>query len=156
MISVVLPLGVGLIRARRMIVENVTTINAPPKAVWKVTRDIENWPRWTLTVTEVTRLDDGPFTLGSTARIKQPGLLESDWRVTEFRDGEAFTWETWSRGMHISATHEIHASGSGTKSVLRLSFKGILAVIFWPSIFRSAKRSLELENTGLKRQCEAA
>ena len=59
-----------------MILENAKTINAPIEVVWAITLDIENWPRWTPTVTEVMRLDDGPFAVGSVVRIMQPGTAE--------------------------------------------------------------------------------
>lgn len=139
-----------------MILENIKMVDAPPDVVWEVTTDVENWPQWTPTVTEVTRLDDGPFMVGSVALIKQPGLLVSEWRVTELRDGEGFTWETCVRGMRMSATHDLVVLESSTKSILRLQIEGFLAVLLWPLIRYSARKNLELENAGLKARCEAA
>jgi len=139
-----------------MILENVIEIDAPPSLVWAVTCDTENWPKWTPTVDEIVRIEDGPFDVGSAARIKQPGMPEAEWRVTEFRDGERFTWETRVRGIHMAATHELVPYQSGTKNILRLEFKGLMAILLWPMIRASAKKSLEQENTGLKTQCEAA
>ena len=139
-----------------MIVENTKIINAPVEVVWNVTTDIENWPRWTPTVTNVSRLDDGPFKIGSVAHIKQPGLPETQWRVTELREGKGFTWETRIYGMQMSATHDLSALGSQTESILRIEISGILATLLWPLIRSSAKRNLERENTGLQNACEAA
>jgi len=34
-------------------------------------------------MTSVERLDDGPITLGSRARVKQPGQRPAVWTVTE-------------------------------------------------------------------------
>ena len=138
-----------------MILENTKIIHAAREVVWTITRDIENWPTWTPTVHEVTRLDDGQFGLGSVAQLKQPGLPVAEWRVTEFRDGYGFTWETHVRGMHLSATHAIRDVESGVESTLRLGFQGVVAFILWPLIRSSARNSLELENAGLKRQCES-
>ena len=139
-----------------MILENVKIIHAPLDAAWAITQDVENWPDWTPTVTKVTRLDDGPFHVGSAAKIYQPGLPPAEWRVTEFRSGEGFTWETYVRGINISATHELKSVASGTKSTLRLRIGGFLVLLLWPLIRKSAAKNLELENTGLKNRCEAA
>ena len=139
-----------------MVLENLKTIEVPPSVAWAVTRDVQNWPHWTPTVTKITRLDDGPFDVGSIARIQQPGLPECEWRVTELTDGVGFTWETRVRGMYLSATHELVAHLSGTTSILRLKTNGIVSTLLWPIIRVSAKNNLELENAGLKAQCEAA
>jgi len=137
-----------------MKVENIKQIDAPPSVVWRVTEDIERWPRWTPTVEEVTRLDDGPFEVGSTARIKQPGLSPAVWRVTALTRGESFTWQARVRGIRMIATHEIAPSGDGTRSTLRLGATGILAFLAWPLIRKSIREALETENAGLKTACE--
>lgn len=137
-----------------MKLENRKLIDAPPSIVWRVTENIERWPHWTPTMNSVTRLDDGPFDVGSTARIKQPGLPEAEWRVTALTRGESFTWEARVRGMHLVATHEMAPSGDGTLSVLRVDISGIAAVLLWPLIRISVRKALEKENAGLKAECE--
>lgn len=138
-----------------MKLENEKTIAAAPAVVWGVTVDIEHWPEWTPTVESVVRLDEGPFDVGSTARIKQPGLPEAVWRVTALEVGAGFTWETRVRGMRMVAAHELTPAGEGTKNTLRLEITGVVAVLLWPLIRRSVRRALEQENTGLKAACEA-
>ena len=138
-----------------MKIENEKLIEASPTTVWNVTVDLERWPQWTPTVESIKRLDDGPFRDGSTALIKQPGLPEAVWRVTEFQQGSGFTWEVRVRGIHMVATHELVPDASGTKSILRIEMSGIAAVLLWPLIRSSARKALEQENTGLKQACEA-
>jgi len=131
-------------------------IEALPDHVWSVTQDIESWPTWTPTVTNVTRCDDGPFEVGCVTKIMQPGIPECEWRVTELTIGKGFTWETHVYGILISATHEVVAHDSGTKSLLRLNVKGVLCTLLWPIIRLSAKRNLEIENSALKARCEVS
>ena len=127
---------------------------APPDVVWAVTEDVERWPEWTPTVTSVTRLENGPFGLGSVARIKQPGQPEAEWTVTEFGSGQRFSWETRRLGLHMTGTHELSPDGAGTKNVLRVEAKGVVAVLLWPLLRFAMRRALSAENRGLKARCE--
>lgn len=138
-----------------MRLDDTILIDATPDRVWQATVDVERWPEWMPTVTRATRLDSGPFAVGSRARIKQPGLPEAEWVVTTLAAGERFTRETRVRGMHMVATHELYALERGTQSVLRVEITGLMARLLWPIIRGSARRSLARENAALKARCEA-
>ena len=137
-----------------MTVENVIHIKATPDAVWAVTDDLERWPAWTPTVTDVRRLDDGPFGFGSSARIKQPGQPEAAWTVTAYVSGERFTWETRRAGLRMVATHAVAPKGGGTSNRLRVEASGVVAVLLWPVLRFAIQRALAEENRGLKAHCE--
>jgi uncharacterized membrane protein len=137
-------------------VENEIHIEAPPDVVWAVTEDVERWPEWTPTIDSVRRVDSGPFEVGSSARLRQPGMPEAVWIVTELVRGERFTWETHRRGLRMRATHELSAVEGGTRCLLRLELAGPLGWLLAPIARRSVRRALEQENGGLKRRCEAA
>ncbi len=137
-----------------MLLEHSIQIDAPPSVVWRVTEDVESWPQWTPTVESIARVDSGPLEVGSTARIKQPGLPSTDWVVTELTHGERFAWQSRVRGIRLKAIHEITAIGAGTQVVLRLEVSGAVAVLLWPVIRSAALRALEQENAGLKARCE--
>lgn len=137
-----------------MLIEHELHIEAPPGAVWAITIDVERWPEWTRTCTSVERLDEGPFGLHSGAMIKQPGLPRARWVVTDYQPDRRFTWESHIRGIQMIATHEVSASGSGTRSVLRLELSGIVARLLAPILVLPARRSLERENQSLKARCE--
>ncbi len=139
-----------------MKLENVIHIHATPQVVWEVTADVERWPEWAPTVKSVQRVDQGPFGIDSVALIKQPGLPEARWSVSEFRPGECFTWETRIRGIQMRATHELSATETGTKSLLRVELSGLVARLLWPFMRASIRRSLKQENRGLKRRCETS
>jgi hypothetical protein len=138
-----------------MTVEDAIYIEALPDVVWAVTVDVERWPEWTPTVTALVRVDDGPFGLGSTARIKQPGQPASEWTVTEFVPGRRFVWATRRPGLRMRASHEVEAADSGTSSVLRVEIEGVMGVLFWPLLRGAVRRALSQENRGLKARCEA-
>jgi uncharacterized membrane protein len=137
-----------------MDVENVIHIDASPERVWGVTQDVERWPEWTPTMTSVKRVDEGPFGLGSRARIKQPGQAEAEWVVTEFDAPRRFAWQTGRAGLRMTAAHEITAEGQGTRNTLRVEVEGILALLLWPLLRPAMRRALAQENRGLKARCE--
>jgi len=137
-----------------MIITKSIHIDAPSDVVWAVTRDVERWPEWTPTVTSVRLADDRELGPGSVARIKQPMQPESEWVVTEFRDGERFAWETRRPGLHMVGTHELAAAGTGTRNVLTLEATGVIAVIFRPLLGWAVRKALADENRGLKVRCE--
>ena len=135
--------------------DHSTMIDAPPDVVWAVTTDVERWPELTPTVTSVVRLDDGPFGLGSAARIKQPGQPEAVWTVTEFVPGEAFKWETHRRGLRMTGAHRVTPSGDRTTSRLSVEASGLVATLFGPVLRLLTQHALVQENRGLKERCEA-
>jgi uncharacterized membrane protein len=138
-----------------MSVEDTIHIEAPPAVVWAVTEDVERWPEWTPTVASVTRVDDGPFGLGSAALIKQPALPLARWTVTAFARGERFAWETRVRGLRLIGSHELIPAGAGTQSRLRVEASGLTAVLLWPLLRPAMRRALAQENAGLRARCEA-
>ncbi|HRE03530.1 MAG TPA: SRPBCC family protein, partial [Ilumatobacteraceae bacterium] len=71
---------------------NSIVIAAPAAVVWNLTIDVANWPSVTPTMTSVERLDDGPFGIGSKARVKQPMQRPTTWTVTEFDPERRFAW----------------------------------------------------------------
>jgi hypothetical protein len=58
-------------------------IFAPQAVVWNTTLDVENWPAWTPTVEYIKRQSAGDMVPGNRVIIKQPGLPETEWRVSE-------------------------------------------------------------------------
>ena len=139
-----------------MTVEDIIHIEAAPDVVWAVTTDVERWPAWTPTVTDVRLAEGGPFGLGSVARIKQPGQPEAEWTVTEYVQGERFTWETQRAGLRMKATHEVAAVGGGTSNRLRVETSGVLAIVLWPMLRFAVQRALTAENGGLTEEAEGA
>jgi uncharacterized membrane protein len=90
-----------------MKLEKTIEIKAPRAKVWAALVDIQNWPLWTESMTSIEPLGDGPFGMGSQARITQPKLPVLVWQVVEFEPGAAFAWQATSREVTTLASHGV-------------------------------------------------
>ena len=129
--------------------ETTRHIEAPTPPVWEVLYDVARWPEWTPTIDSVERLDDGPFGVGSRAKVRQPKLPQAQWEVTEVVDGRSFTWEATGPGMKTIARHEVVPDGTGstvTLSIEQTGPMGAVAAFVWRSL---TQRYIELEAESL-------
>lgn len=137
-----------------MKVEDTIRIETGRDTVWKVTVDVEKWPQWATHFQTIRRGESGGFQLGSSAWIKQKGMGETKWVVTAFEDQTSFSWEAKMAGIQMRATHELKGVEEEVENTLRLEASGMLPFLFGPILKRQIKKSLQLENMGLKRFCE--
>ncbi len=137
--------------------ETSREIAADPAAVWAVWTDVEHWPDWTASMTSVHRLDTGEFTVGSRARVKQPGIRAMVWTVTESQPGRSFNWASRTLGSKMVASHILTPGPDGTLSAqLVVEQTGPLAGVLGLLAGAQIRRYLELEADGIKRLCESA
>lgn len=130
-------------------------INASPGRVFEVLSDVERWPEWTSTMTSVRRMDDGPFSVGSKAHVRQPKLLPAVWQVTELDAPRSFVWVTHSPGVTLEAGHWVEADGARSRVTLALRFSGLLGSLA-ARIYRGlSQRYIATEAEGLRRRCES-
>lgn len=129
-------------------------IAAPPERVWQVMTDVERWPEWTESVQKVKRLDNGPFQVGSRARIKQPKFLPAVWEVTELDAQRGFTWISRSPGVVASAKHRIERTARGSKVNLSVAYGGMLGGVVAKLLGGITDRYLMFEAAGLKQRSE--
>lgn len=133
----------------------VTEVAADIDRVWAVQTDIERWPEWTASVRSARRLESGPFTLGSSARLEQPWLRPAVWRVTEIDPPRFFAWESDSPGVHTRGEHRLTPLPDGRVRVeLVVVQTGPLAGLTGLFGGRALRRYLRMEADGLKRRCE--
>jgi uncharacterized membrane protein len=130
-------------------------INAPAEKVFAVLCDVENWPRWTTTMTRVQRLDPGPFSVGSTARVEQPKLRAAIWQVTEFDANRNFTWATRMPGLKMNAEHWVEPRDTGCQVKLTFEFTGFMAPVMSRFYAGLIKKYITTESLGLKEHSEA-
>ena len=131
-------------------------VAAAPERVWQVIVDIESWPQWTKSVTDVKRLDSGPLQLGSRARLRQPGLPPLTWELTELQQGTQFTWVCRLPGVTAIARHEIIASETGSRLELTTTWTGPFAGLVAALNRTRTHRLLETEANGAKTRSERA
>jgi uncharacterized membrane protein len=129
-------------------------IDARQDQVWAALADVENWPKWTASMRSVTRLDEGPFALGSRARVEQPRLPASVWEVTAMEAPTAFTWTTGRPGLAIEAVHRLLPRDGGVRVELTIIQTGALSWLTSALLGRLTRRYVEMEAQGLKRWCE--
>jgi uncharacterized membrane protein len=131
-------------------------IEAPPQRVFAVLHDVERWPEWTSTMISVQRLDQGPFAIGSSARVHQPNLRPAVWQVTELDDGRCFTWVTSAPGLRMKAVHKIEPRDSGSRVELSFELSGLISPLLSRLYGRMIERYIATESEGLKQRSEAA
>jgi Polyketide cyclase / dehydrase and lipid transport len=119
---------------------------ASPAAMWAVLCDVERWPEWIETYEKVQRSDSGPLAVAKRATIKQKGLPAGQWVVTEYVEGEGFSWTNRQPGVLTIGRHLV-APGAGGGSLLTLVLEqsgwlaGVLAWLFG----RRVRRYVDLE-----------
>lgn len=139
--------------------QHTINIAAPPTRVWDVISDVERWPEWTASVTEVVMTTGGSPAVGSRVRIRQPKLRPTEWTITDWRPGVRFTWVSKSLGLRATGDHAITPSPARADHctlVLTLTFEGVLAGVVAFVGGNLVRRYMELEANGAKARSEAA
>ncbi|MER5703259.1 SRPBCC family protein [Micromonospora sp. NPDC002296] len=135
--------------------EAVTEIDADAERVWRVQSDIDRWPEWTASVSRARRLEPGPLTVGSTARLEQPRLRPAVWRVVEVEAPYRFVWVSNAPGVRSRGDHRIVPLPDGRVRVeLTLEQSGPLAAVVGRLYGGLTRRYLRLEADGLRRHFE--
>jgi uncharacterized membrane protein len=136
--------------------ETSVDINAPSDAVWVTLIDVERWPDFTPSITSLELLHASPLTVGSRARIKQPGTPPLVWEVTSFEPGTSFTWRAKSLGITSVGSHKLRPVVGGVQVTFGLHQTGPLAPIVQLFTGARTRRYVETEAASLKKRCEGA
>lgn len=157
-----------------------TDVAAAPDIVWPVIADVTRWSEWTASITSVELLDDGPFRVGSRAKVRQPGFPAVVWTVTDLVEGSSFTWEARTPGLRSTGTHAVRPvpAGSAVDTVapatadapvapadsvdsvdsvatLGIRQEGAMAWLMKLLFAKKSRRFVQMEADGLRRHCEA-
>ena len=140
-----------------MITRHDVTIAAPIERVWDIYANVEQWPTWTASVTEVRLLAGrAGLTLGTRASIKQPRFPKLVWTVTAIQPGASWSWVTRSPGATTTAVHELRAVDDETTRVeLTIEQTGIVGAVVGRLTRGLTRRYLALEAAGLRERAEA-
>jgi hypothetical protein len=107
-----------------MTISNELFVNASVERVWDLTVDVEAWPHVTPTMTSVTRLDNGPMRVGSSARVVQPRQRPAVWTVTRLEPSQVFEWQTKVMSVMMTARHQLTSEGDGCRNALHIELTG--------------------------------
>lgn len=94
-------------------------LDASGPTVWREMADVTRWPQWMPTFTSVEAFDAAELAVGRRFKATQPKLRPAIWTVTRLSDA-AFSWESRSPGLKMTADHSVESSINGT--LLRLEF----------------------------------
>lgn len=131
-------------------------IDAAPEDVSEIISDVERWPEWTASITTVERLDEGPFAVGSQAKVKQPRLPTVVWTVTELTPDRGFVWVAKSPGVENRGIHRVEpAPGGASRVTLGVEESGLVGKVAGLLLRRMTKRYVDMEAAGLKQRAEA-
>jgi hypothetical protein len=134
---------------------NVTVdIDASAQRVFQTLCDVEKWPEWTPTVQSVRRLDSGPFTVGSQARVVQPKIRPAVWQVSAMEAPANFIWVSKSPGLRLEAGHGVQTTAAGCRVSLTFGITGALSSIARLIYGRLIAEYVNTEAQALKKHCE--
>jgi uncharacterized membrane protein len=133
-----------------MRIDHTQDIPAPVATVWALTTDVERLPEVTPTMTSVERLDEGPLSVGSRVRIRQPGQPAREWTVTELDRDRRFAWSTSALGSTMTGVHELDAIDGGTRNTLAIELDGWSSRIVGVLLGRVLRRAMATENEGIR------
>jgi uncharacterized protein YndB with AHSA1/START domain len=138
-----------------MITEDSVEIAAPVELVWEVFSDVEHWPEWTASVTSLVGRDGSNIAVGKRFSIKQPGMPNLVWTVTELDPGRSWTWVQRSPAVAVTAGHQVIGQPGGRTLVCqRLEQRGLIGALVGRVMLAKTKRYLALEAEGLKARAE--
>ena len=137
--------------------ETAVEIGAARDKVWTTMIDLERWPEWTASTTEVTVLDGRPVGLATRARIKQPRMPTLVWEIVDFQPGVSFTWRSAGPGLETIGIHRTESlADDRTVVTLGVSHGGALAPIVQALTSSRTRRYVLMEAAGLKQRCESS
>src|SRR5262245_45543046 len=133
-----------------MIVKDSIVIDADAASVWKVFTDVERWPEWTASITELRFVEGSAVQIGARVRVRQPRLPVVTWRVTELQPGSSWSWVAGGPGVRTVARHLVTPTSDGSTLVEQsIEQRGVLGRFIGRLTRRLTERYLALEAAGL-------
>ena len=94
-----------------------------PEAIWRVLKDMENWPRWDTSMEEVTL--EGPFAVGTRVTMKPTGQDPITSVITTATENERYADETDLGDVVLRFSHTLTSlPQGGTRITHRLEISG--------------------------------
>jgi hypothetical protein len=139
---------------KHYLVEKTSVITARPHDIFNVLMDVERWNRWTQSITGMSMLNNDRPGPGAKIKVLQPKLPPAIWTITEIDPDKSLIWEKRSFGLRMFSEHLILDGTDETSVILRMTYEGPLAGLFYQLTRSLTDRYMTMEINGLKRECE--
>lgn len=122
--------------------------------VWKVLSALEKWPQWTPTMTSVRHMSGSG--VGAVYEVRQPGLPKSHLTITDWNEGQSFTWVAREKPSSTVADHVLTTIDENhTEATLTISMSGPMVALVWMLWGRKIRRFVDTEAASLKSRVES-
>ncbi|WP_310482747.1 SRPBCC family protein [Chamaesiphon sp. VAR_48_metabat_403] len=105
------------------------TTTAPPATIWGIWTDVSNWSRWDTELRDSTL--NGAFILGATGILTTAAGRASRFRISQFNPGQSYTMTIDLPLSSLNVYRYLHDRSDDTVFTHEVSFKGLLAPLFW-------------------------
>jgi uncharacterized protein YndB with AHSA1/START domain len=113
---------------------------APAAAVWALWSDPKRWPEWNDGIREAEL--EGPFEVGTVARIKFKGGGKMMFTITELEEERLFVDTAKLPGARLSHEHRIEPGQDGITIHNRFVLKGPMSRLYVLMMGRSLKKAV--------------
>lgn len=117
------------------------TAKASPSDVWKIWKDVPNWPTWD-TDLEWSRLD-GDFAEGTTGTLKPKGWFSSKFTITKIESNKKHSDTTYMPFTTLVFEHRVESINKQQVKIMHdLKVSGLLAPLLWLTMRFQLKKSV--------------
>ena len=136
-----------------MQVEHRTIIAAPSDVIFEIYEDVANWHIWDPDTKQATL--DGPLRVGAKGKLTPTKGNSVPMLVTEAVNNRSFTVESKIPLFRMVFEHELRPLQAGTEIVHRVTFSGLLSVLFGPMLVKQLNAGLPVTLSKLKQLAES-
>lgn len=115
-------------------------VAADAAAVWALWDDADRWAEWSPAIASAEL--DGPFAVGTTARIRFRGRPAMRFAIVDVRPGRLFVDETRLPGARMGHEHHLEPADGGVRVGHRIYFEGPLASLWGLLMGRRIRRDI--------------
>lgn len=135
-----------------MQIEHRITVQAPPKAIFRIYEDVANWHTWDPDTKKAFL--DGPLRPGSKGKLTPAKGNTVPMLVTDADSERGFTCESKIPLFRMLFEHVLTPVESGTEVVHRVTFSGLLSVVLGPMLSKQLNTGLPVTLARLKQRVE--
>ena len=114
---------------------------ASPREIWSRYADVAGWCEWSKRGVVSSEIH-GPFTVGTTGRMKSPRSPTMSFELVAVEPDRSFVSQIRLPFARLRFEHVLDRSASGTRITHRVTLSGPLSSLYSPFVKRSIERGL--------------